>query len=209
MIDEKPTIFIVDDDPSARRGISMLLRASGMKVKEFDSARAFLDQADAERHGCIVLDVKMPELSGLDLQAMLMKTKINQPIIFLSGHSDIPDAARAMKRGAIDFLTKPVDQNHLFKAIHEALTQDRENRKTIARQATIQKKTATLTDREYTVLELVIAGMLNKQIAFKLGITEDTVKVHRRRVMRKMEAASLAELVRLSESAGIKPAAVR
>jgi FixJ family two-component response regulator len=206
MNDQNPTIFIVDDDPSARRGLSRLIRVFGMRVKEFDSARDFLDQAHEDRPGCIVLDVKMPGLSGLDLQEELMKIKITLPIVFLSGHSDVPEAATAMKRGAVDFLTKPVDRDHLFKAIAEALKRDHENRKVMSGQAMIQKRLSTLTPREYTVLEYVITGMLNKQIAFELGITEDTVKVHRGRVMKKMEAESLAGLVRLAESVNVKPA---
>ena len=208
MIDEKPTIFIVDDDSSARRGLSRIIIARGMKVEAFGSAQEFLEQADDGIHGCLLLDVKMPGLSGLDLQAELKKKDIALPIIFISGHSEIPDAAVAMKRGAVDFLTKPVDSEHLFKAITESLDLDKENRKVLSRQATVKTKLASLTAREYTVLEFVISGLLNKQIAFELDITEDTVKVHRGRVMRKMGADSLAELVRLAELVGVKPAHV-
>lgn len=204
MIDERPTIFVIDDDLSARRGLSRLIMAGGMRVEAFESARDFLDQADDEIHGCIVLDVKMPGLSGLDLQVELIKKNIALPIIFVSGHSDIPDAAVAMKRGAIDFLTKPVESEHLFKAIAESLERDLENRNALAEKTKIQKRLTTLTPREYTVLEFVITGMLNKQIAFELDITEDTVKVHRGRVMKKMGAASLADLVRLADLVDVK-----
>lgn len=204
MIDERPTIFVIDDDLSARRGLSRLIMAGGMRVEAFESARDFLDQADDEIHGCIVLDVKMPGLSGLDLQVELIKKNIALPIIFVSGHSEIPDAAVAMKRGAIDFLTKPVESEHLFKAIAESLERDLENRNALAEKTKIQKRLTTLTPREYTVLEFVITGMLNKQIAFELDITEDTVKVHRGRVMKKMGAASLADLVRLADLVDVK-----
>jgi FixJ family two-component response regulator len=208
MIDEKPTIFIIDDDPSARRGLSHLVQAAEMRVQAFESGRDFLNQVRDDIHGCILLDVKMPGLSGLDLQDELMKRNSVLPIVFVSGHSDIPDAALAMKRGAVDFLTKPVDGDQLFKAITESLKKNRENRKVRTRKAEVQKRLDTLSPREYTILEFVISGMLNKQIAYELGITEDTVKVHRGRVIKKMRADSLAELIRLAEVVGVKPAEV-
>jgi len=167
-----------------------------------------LNQVRDDIHGCILLDVKMPGLSGLDLQDELMKRNSVLPIVFVSGHSDIPDAALAMKRGAVDFLTKPVDGDQLFKAITESLKKDRENRKARTRKADVQKRLDTLSPREYTILEFVVSGMLNKQIAYELGITEVTVKVHRGRVMKKMRADSLAELIRLAEVVGVKPAEV-
>lgn len=207
MTDERTTVFVIDDDPSARRGLSRLIRAAGMSVRAYDSAREFISRAqDYDGHGCIVLDVKMPGLSGLDLQAELIKADIPLPIIFVSGHSEIPEAAEAMKKGAVDFLTKPVDRDHLLKAIAESLSLDRDNRKAATEKEKIRKRLRTLSQREHTVLRFVIAGRLNKQIATALSITEDTVKIHRRRVMQKMEAGSLAELVRLCISVGIKPA---
>jgi FixJ family two-component response regulator len=206
MAEESPTVFIIDDDLSARRGLSRLIQAAGMSVRAYESARDFLDQAHYDGHGCIVLDVKMPGLSGLDLQAELKKAESALPIIFVSGHSDVPIAALAMKKGAVDFLTKPVDRDHLLKTIAESLEKDRENRKAIAVQAQVRNRFATLSPREYEVMTFVIAGMLNKQIAYELGITEDTVKAHRGRVMKKMRANSIAELVRLAELVSIKPA---
>ena len=206
MAEESPMVFIIDDDPSARRGLSRLIQAAGMSVRAYESARDFLDQAHYDGHGCIVLDVKMPGLSGLDLQAELKKAENALPIIFVSGHSDVPIAAVAMKKGAVDFLTKPVDRDHLLKAIAESLEKDRENRKAFAVQAQVRSRFATLSPREYEVMTFVIAGILNKQIAYKLGITEDTVKVHRGRVMKRIRANSIAELVHLAELVSIKPA---
>ena len=208
MAEESPTVFIIDDDPSARRGLSRLIQAAGMSVRAYESARDFLDQAHYDGHGCIVLDVKMPGFSGLDLQAELKKAENALPIIFVSGHSDVPIASVAMKKGAVDFLTKPVDRDHLLKAIAESLEKDRENRKAFAVQAQVRSRFATLSPREYEIMTFVIAGVPNKQIAYKLGITEDTVKVHRGRVMKKMRANSIAELVRLAESGNVQPAEV-
>lgn len=208
MTSERPTVFIIDDDPSARRGMSRLIQAAGMSVEAYGSAIDFLKREHHDGVGCIVLDVKMPGLDGPQLQAELAKADYTLPIIFVSGHSDVPIAAAAMKRGAVDFLTKPVDGDHLLKAIEDSLQRDRENRKAFSDQEKIRKRLNTLSPREYEVMTFVIAGMLNKQIAYALSITEDTVKVHRRRIMRKMGAGSLAELVRLAESVNVKPAEV-
>ncbi len=206
MTDEKTTVFIIDDDPSARRGLSRLVRVAGMHVETYASAQEFIERPHYDGCGCILLDVQMPGMDGLELQEQLVKAEYSLPIIFVSAHADVPDAAAAMKRGAVDFLTKPVDRDHLLKAIAESLEKDRENRKTLDNLARVRKKLAALSQREYEVMTYVIAGLLNKQIAYELGITEDTVKVHRGRVMKKMNAESVAELVRLTEIAGVKPA---
>ena len=206
MTDEKTTVFIIDDDPSARRGLSRLVRVAGMHVETYASAQEFIERPHYDGCGCILLDVQMPGMDGLELQEQLVKAEYSLPIIFVSAHADVPDAAAAMKKGAVDFLTKPVDRDHLLKAIAESLEKDRENRKTLDNLARVRKKIAALSRREYEVMTYVIAGLLNKQIAYELGITEDTVKVHRGRLMKKMNAESVAELVRLTEIAGIKPA---
>jgi len=206
MTEERTTIFIIDDDPSARRGLSRLVRAAGMSVESYGSALEFLKRKHYDGYGCILLDVKMPGLDGLELQEELAKADYSLPIIFISGHADVPEAARAMKKGAVDFLTKPVDRDHLFKAINESLARDRENRRAHSDKAEVRERLSTLSPREYEVMTFVIAGMLNKQIAYELEIAEDTVKIHRGRMMRKMKADSVAELVRNAEIAGVKPA---
>ena len=206
MTDETPTVFIIDDNPSARNGLSRLVRAAGMSAEAYGSAQAFLERKHYDGPGCILLDVQMPGLNGLELQEELVKTDYSLPIIFVSGHGDVPMTARAMKKGAVDFLTKPVDRDDLLKAIYESLAMDRENRKALSSKAKFRERLATLTPREYEVMTFVIAGMLNKQIAYELEIAEDTVKIHRGRMMRKMNVESVAELVRLTELVGVEPA---
>ena len=208
MTDERTTVFIIDDDPSARRGLSRLVRAAGMRVEAYDSAQEFLERKHYDGYGCILLDIKMPGMNGLELQEELVKADYSMPIIFVSGHADVPMTARAMKKGAVDFLTKPVNGDQLLKVINVSLARDRENRKAFLDKAKICKRLATLTPREYEVMKFVIAGMLNKQIAYELEIAEDTVKIHRGRMMRKMKVESVAELVRITEIAEIKPARV-
>jgi len=206
MTDERTTVFIIDDDPSARRGLSRMVRAAGMTVEEYGSALEFLERKHYDGYGCIILDVKMPGMNGLELQEELVKADYSMPIIFISGHGDVPMTARAMKKGAVDFLTKPVDRDHLLKVINESLARDRESLKAFSNKTKVRKRLATLSPREYEVMTFVIAGMLNKQIAYELGIVEDTVKIHRGRMMKKMNAASVPELVRLADIAGIEPA---
>jgi FixJ family two-component response regulator len=205
MNDLTPTVFLVDDDPSARRGLSRLIRVAGFNIQAFASAEDFLASEHRSGPGCIILDVKMPGLSGPDLQAEMNKAEYNMPIIFLSGHGDVPMTAQAMKDGALDFLAKPVEREHLLNAIRNALDKDRASREVHAELHQIRTKLAKLTPREFEVMTFVIAGLLNKQIAYTLGITEDTVKIHRGRMMSKMDVVSVADLVRLTQRAGVEP----
>lgn len=200
------TVFIIDDDSSVRKGLTRLIRAAGLNVESFVSAREFLDSEYLKRPGCIVLDVQMPEMTGPELQNELNKTEYCMPIIFLSGHGDVPTTAQAMKKGAVDFLTKPVDGNDLIKAIHISLEKDIMNRNINTERAIINEKMNTLTPRELEVMTYVITGILNKQIAGEMTISEETVKIHRGRVMKKLGIVSLAELVRLCKTVGIAQA---
>ena len=175
----EPTVFIIDDDPSARRGLTRLVKAAGMDVESYASAGDFLDSDKYSGPGCIVLDVRMPEMTGPELQEELSKVGCSMPIIFLSAHSDVETTAEAMKKGAVDFLTKPVDRDDLLEAIHVSLAKDAENRAQMAEITAIRKQINTLTPREYEVMTYVITGMLNKQIAAELNISEETVKIHR------------------------------
>jgi FixJ family two-component response regulator len=200
------TVFIVDDDSSVRKGLTRLIRVAGFNVESFESAREFLDSEHLERPGCIILDVQMPEMTGPELQEELVKTQNCLPIIFLSAHGDVPITAQAMKNGAVDFLTKPVDGADLIKAIHISLEKNRIIRVKNKERIVINEKLNTLTPREYEVMTYVITGMLNKQIAGDLNISEETVKIHRGRVMHKLEIVSAAELVRICEVIGISPA---
>jgi FixJ family two-component response regulator len=209
MNDLNQTVYIVDDDPSVRKSLGRLLKSTGYEVELFGSAREFL-QADTicESPSCLVLDMKMPELSGFELQEELNKKGYSLPIVFVTGHGDIPMGVKAMKNGAVDFLTKPFDETDLLIAVQEALSRDSKNRKIMDERSTILQKIESLTPREYEILTYVITGMLNKQIAYDLKISEKTVKVHRGRVMEKMDVDSVAQLVRLADKAGIQPAKV-
>jgi len=201
----EPMVFIIDDDPSALRGLTRLVRAAGFKVEAFTSAADFLAFGKLDGPGCIVLDVRMPEMTGPELQEQLGQDEYVMPIIFLSAHGDVLTTAEAMKKGAVDFLTKPIDRDDLLGAIRVSLAKDAENRAQRAEISSIREHIKTLTPREYEVMTYVITGMLNKQIAAELGISEETVKIHRGRVMQKLGTASTVELVRLCEKAGIKP----
>jgi len=202
----EPTVFIVDDDPSARRGLTRLVRAAGINAQSFASATDFLDSGKCKEPGCIVLDVKMPEMTGPELQEELVKKECRLPVIFLSAHGDVPTTAGAMKKGAVDFLTKPVDRDDLLDAIRRSLVTDANIRTEQAENSVINEHIKTLTPREHEVMTYVITGMLNKQIADELDISEDTVKIHRGRMMQKLGIVSVAELVRLCGKSGIDPA---
>lgn len=200
----EPTVFMVDDDPAVLKSLSRLLRASQFNVVTFGSPQEFLERHDPHTPGCLVLDVAMPGLNGLELQKALRVKGSAIPIIFLTGHGDIPMSVQAIKGGALDFLTKPVHDEDLLKAVVAALEKDRIERQSRAELDDIQERLATLTPREREVLIHVVSGQLNKQIAYALGTVEKTIKVHRARVMEKMKVGSVAELVRLTERAGIE-----
>src|SRR6266508_5899837 len=193
------TIFVVDDYAPVRRAVSRLLHAAGFAVVAFASPQEFLAEYDPRTPGCLVLDLDMPAVNGLELQRILATKGSALPIIFLSGHGDVPKSVQAMKRGAIDFLTKPVNDEDLLAAVRAAIEKDRALRRRQTELSEIRARLATLTPREREVLEHVVTGKLNKQIAGDLGTVEQTVKVHRARVMQKMRVQSVAELVRLTE----------
>lgn len=196
------TVFIVDDDASVRTGLSRLLRASGFEVETFASGDAFVARDRFDGTGCVILDLRMPGLSGIELQQQLATRSSDLPVIFLSGHGEVPDSVRAMKQGAVDFLTKPVDEDVLLAAIAAALARHAAVRAAGLEREAIGRRLDTLTAREREVLRHVVTGALNKQIALNLGIAEGTVKVHRGRVMEKLEAQSVADLVRFCDAVG-------
>ena len=194
-----PVVFIVDDDPLIRDALASLMRSVGLSVETFGSAPEFLHHQRLDAPGCLVLDVRLPGLSGLDLQHELAAAQITIPIIFITGHGDIPMTVRAMKAGAVEFLTKPFRDQDLLDAIQQAIDRDRVIRQQHAEVAELRQRYDTLTPRERDVMQLVVSGLLNKQIAAELGISEVTVKIHRGQIMRKMRATSFAELVRIAE----------
>ena len=206
MSSEQPLVHVVDDDPSFRKAMVRLLRAGGYRVGEYESASEFLETALLGEHGCVVTDLRMPGRSGLDLQEALAAKQSSMPVIFLSGYGTIPDSVRAMRHGAEDFLTKPVARDELFAALGRALARDGEARERSAMIADLQSRMARLTPREADVFRHVIAGRMNKQIAYALGTGERTIKAHRASIAAKLEARSIAELVRLAEVLGLKPA---
>ena len=201
---EIPIVFLVDDDASILRSVGRLIRSGGYNVYAYSSAREFLVELQPPQQPCcLVLDLAMPELSGIELQRRLAETQFNPPIIFISGHGDVPTTVRAMKGGAVDFLTKPFEDRELLQAVRQALQKDKLARRERLEQTEVMTQLSSLTGREEQVLRLVVTGMLNKQIAATLGTCEKTIKVHRGRVMRKMHVQSLAELVRKAEKAGV------
>jgi FixJ family two-component response regulator len=196
-------IAIVDDDASVQRGLQRLVRSAGWKVETFASAQEFLARSRTELPNCVLLDLQLPGLSGLDLQKRMAEVGLEIPIVFLTGHGNIPVSVQAMKAGAVQFLTKPVDEQELLQAIEEAVERDRRTRQQQVEMSELRDRYESLTGREQEVMQKVISGMLNKQIAADLKITEDTVKFHRGHIMRKMNADSLADLVRMATDLAI------
>jgi FixJ family two-component response regulator len=202
--DLQPLVYVVDDDASTRETLNSLIRSVGLRVQGFSSAEEFLKCARPDMDSCLVLDVRLRGISGLDVQRKLADCGISIPIIFITGHGDIQMSVRAMKAGAIEFLTKPFRDQDLLDAIHVALDKDRERRRRDAEVAELQTSFAALTPRERQVFPLVISGLLSKQIAAELGISEASTKVHRSQLMRKMRADSLPDLVRMAEKLGFR-----
>ena len=198
MAKEDPIIFIVDDDEAVRLSTKMLIRSMGLRVETFDSATEFLEDFDPQQPGCVILDIRMPGMSGLELQEHLNEMKASIPIIFVTGHGDVPMAVTAMKAGAVDFIQKPFRDQELIDRVHSALDEDREKRQEAAAQGKINERIKALTSREFEVMGLVVEGKPNKEIAFDLGLSPRTVEIHRARVMQKMAAGSLADLVRMA-----------
>ena len=203
MTPEQSTVLVVDEDASVREALSDLFQSVGLMVEVYASAQDFLKNERPEGPGCLVLDVRLPGKSGLDFQQELSAANINLPIVFLTGHGDIPMSVRAMKAGAVEFLTKPFREQDLLDAVQTALERDRVNREDQKLGAMLRQRFASLTPREQSILALVVAGRRNKQIAFEIGTSEVTVKVHRTNLMRKLQASSLADLIMMATKLGI------
>jgi FixJ family two-component response regulator len=203
---DTPLVFVVDDDVSVRESLEHLIRSAGLAVEAFASAREFLDRPRVHRPSCLLLDVTLPDFSGFDVQKLISAERTDLPIIFITGHGDVPMSVRAMKAGAAEFLTKPLDGDIVLDAIHDALAQSRAALGGQAEMRTLRSYYSSLSEREREVLALVVSGLLNKQVGSELGISEITVKAHRGRVMRKMHADSFADLVHIAARLGIEQA---
>ncbi|MBX4871462.1 response regulator transcription factor [Rhizobium bangladeshense] len=199
-----PVVFIVDDDVSMREALTDLFRSMKFDIEAFENTATFLEKADLSRPGCILLDVRLPGVSGLDFQVQLESIGSKMPVVFMTGFGDIPMSVRAMKAGAVDFLTKPFKEQDILDAVSTAMERDAQRRRQIAQSAAVVSLAETLTPREREVMDAVVRGLMNKQIAFELGISEVTVKLHRGNVMRKMEVRSVADLVRKAEVLGAR-----
>ena len=204
MTEEHPVVFVIDDDPSVRDALENLVRSVGLEVQSFGSTQEFLHSKRPEAPACLVLDVRLPGSSGLNFQRELLDLKIPLPIIFITGRGDIPMSVKAMKAGAVEFLTKPFREEELLDAIQQGIQRDRLRRQDVSSIASLQELYRTLTPREKDVMGHIIAGRLNKQVAADLDLSEVTVKVHRRQIMRKMQAKSVADLVRIADKLGIE-----
>jgi FixJ family two-component response regulator len=198
-------VFVVDDDVSVREALESLIRSAGLRVESFASAEEFLARRHGDDSGCLVLDVSLPDLSGIELQARMASLDLDLPIIFITGHGDVPTTVRAMKGGALEFLTKPFVDQELLNAIQQAIAQHRATRRQRAELRELRQRYESLTPREREVMRWVVSGLLNKQVAGELGTSEITIKVHRGHVMHKMKAVSIAELVRMAQRLGIHP----
>ncbi|OPY81995.1 MAG: Response regulator protein TodT [Syntrophorhabdus sp. PtaU1.Bin153] len=205
MCELSPKIFVIDDDASVRKSLSRLLQSIGFEVEVFASAELFLERDPYDGVGCIILDIHMPGLDGVTLQEQLSTADYTIPIVFITGYGDIPTSVQTMKKGAVDFLPKPFEDEQLLQAVKTAIEKDLQSKTKREEVQRILERVKDLTPREYEILRYIISGLLNKQIGFKLGIAEKTIKIHRGRIMAKLHVTSVADLVRLAEKAGIKP----